>query len=405
MAEFFVMDRERLGSWLSRLAVLGVVCFLCAPWVLPSNTYYHRLVILFLWIPAFWHFCLFHRGYPKIHKVFAGLYLAISIWYVFVVVMSSDGWDDVRDLKLPFYIALSLLGVMVAAMHLKERFRDLLLLCCVFGGLAAGFTCFYTYFVQGHIFYYRVVSFGVWRVVIPAAQACGALAILTAMLGLEAKRSVWVISLVLLALLGYAAFLYFNQSRWIWVCLMLSFVLVGLLLRSKTAYVMAAISVLLIAVVLVLKPALILNRGFSYRPELWMGGLSLLLDNWVHGLGFQEYWIQIAALKTSARHPHNLFLDIGIRFGVLGLLLWVGIWCWTGWIALIHRNTTLGRAAIALWLYSGLVVLTEGTVPWVKPSPIWFVTWLPIALVLVIDALARQARRDRVPSVQMSGGA
>ncbi|WP_342243637.1 O-antigen ligase family protein [Pseudomonas sp. OTU5201] len=359
---------------------------------------------MFLWIPAFWHFCLFHRSYPKIHKVFAGLYLAISIWYMFVVVMSSDGWDEVRELKLPFYIALSLLGVMVAAMHLKERFRDLLLLCCIFGGFAAGVTCLYLYVTQGYVLHHRIASVGVWRVIIPAAQATGALAIVTAMLGLEHRRHAWVIPAVLLALVGYAAFLYFNQSRWVWVSLMLSLVGVGMLLRSRIVYVVVAISVVLIAVIMVFKPTLMMSRGLSYRPELWMGGFSLMLENWLYGLGFKEYWIQIAELKTSARHPHNLFLDIGIRFGVLGLLLWIGIWCWAGWAAFKHRKAPVGRAAVALWLYSGVVVLTEGTAPWVKPSPIWFVTWLPVALVLVIDALARRAGQDRVLPVQVPGG-
>ncbi|MCY1307863.1 hypothetical protein D9M70_578280 [compost metagenome] len=58
----------------------------------------------------------------------------------------------------------------------------------------------------------------------------------------------------------------------------------------------------------------------------------------------------------------------------------------------------MGGAAVGLWLYSGLVVLTEGIAPWVKPSPIWFVTWLPLALVLVIDSLARQGERGGAAS-------
>ncbi|WP_137887125.1 O-antigen ligase [Pseudomonas sp. 2FE] len=393
------MTRERFGDWLSRLVVFGLACFLCAPWVLPSNTYYHRLIIFFLWAPALLHFCLFRRNYPLIHKPFAWLYLLISAWCMFVVALTAEGWGDLRELKLPFYISLSLLGCMVSAMYLKERFSDFLLLCCALGGLGAGLSWLNFYFVQGNEFHYRVVSMGLWRVVIPAAQACGALVILTALLGLEARRGAWVICGVLLALLGYGTFLYFNQSRWVWLCLMLSFVGTGVLSRSKAAYAMAAFSVLLIVVVMLVKPTLLLNRGFSYRPELWQGGFALLLENWGHGLGFQDFWIEISSLKISSRHPHNMFLDIGIRFGVIGLFLWGGLWYWAGWRAFKHRNTHLGGAAVALWLYSGFVVLTEGTAPWVKPSPIWFVTWLPVAIVLVIDTLVRQGERDRTPSV------
>ncbi|BAN50957.1 putative O-antigen polymerase [Metapseudomonas resinovorans NBRC 106553] len=393
-----------MGVWLSRFAVVGVLFLLFGPWVLPNNSFYHRAIIFFLWLPAFVHFCLFRKGYPPIHKLFFWLYIAISAWYIFVLLMTIDGWEDAREFKLPFYVAFSLLGILVAAMHLKERFRDFLLLCGVLGGLAAGVTCLYVYWVQGHFLGYRVASLGVWRVVIPVAQACGALAILTAMLWLEIRRGASVIVVVLIALLGYLVFLYFNQSRWVWLCLVLSFLGTGVLLRNRAAYVMAAMSVLLLIVVVFVKPTLLLSRGLSYRPELWLGGLSLLLDNWVHGVGFQEYWIKVATLKVGSRHPHNMFLDIGIRFGVLGLLLWIGLWCWAGWRAFTHRHSAMGEAAVGLWLYSGLVVLTEGIAPWVKPSPIWFVTWLPLALVLVIDTLARQGKLGGAASTPTPGG-
>jgi hypothetical protein len=80
-----------------------------------------------------------------------------------------------------------------------------------------------------------------------------------------------------------------------------------------------------------------------------------------------------------------MLLDIGIRFGVVGLLLWSALWLWCGYRAWLFRHFALGQASMVLWLYSGLVVLTDGTAPWEKPSPIWFVTWLPIAIILVLN--------------------
>lgn len=391
------MSREHLGSWLSWLTILGLVCFLCGPWLLPSNTYYHRLIIALLWLPAFVHFLLLRKQYPSIPKPFTWLYLAISVWYWLVVVLTFEGQDDLRELKLPFYIAFSLLGFMVCALYLKARFADFLLLCGLLGGLGAGWSWIDFYWVEGHRYGERVVSMGLWRVVIPAAQACGALVVLTAMLGLVGKRKPWELGAVLLALACYGVFLYFNQSRWVWLCLVMAFVGASVLSRSRAAYAMAFVSVLLLAVVLMLKPTFLLNRGFSYRPELWVEGFNLLLEHWEYGVGFKDYWVEAASLKFSSRHPHNMFLDIGIRFGVAGLLLWAGLWIWAGWRAFRHRQTALGGAAVTLWLYSGLVVLTEGTVPWVKPAPIWFVTWLPIAMALVIDMGVRSAERSRAP--------
>src|SRR5690606_39723584 len=64
---------------------------------------------------------------------------------------------------------------------------------------------------------------------------------------------------------------------------------------------------------------LLLQRGFSYRPELWRAGTALLLENPFWGLGFQDFKLAVPGLKTLYNHPHNLFLDIGIRLGLVGL--------------------------------------------------------------------------------------
>ncbi|WP_457788752.1 O-antigen ligase family protein [Pseudomonas sp. PL-6] len=391
------MSRERLGNWLAWLTILGLACFLCGPWVLPSNSYYHRLIILLLWVPAFVHFLVLRKQFPPVPGTFVWLYLALSVWYWLVVALTLEGQDDLRELKLPFYIAFSLLGVAVCALHLKARFADFLLLCGLLGGLGAGWSWIDFYWIDGHHYGERVVSMGLWRVVIPAAQACGALVILTAMLGLTGRRKPWELGAVLLALACYGLFLYFNQSRWVWLCLAMAFVGASVLSRHRAVYAMALVSIVLLVIVLWLKPSFLLNRGLSYRPELWWEGFNLLLSNWEHGLGFKEYWVQAATLKFSSRHPHNMFLDVGIRFGLLGLLLWAGLWLWAGWRAFRARQTALGSALVTLWLYSGLVVLTDGTAPWVKPAPIWFVTWLPIALALAIDLRARSVEQSPAP--------
>ncbi|WP_070885271.1 O-antigen ligase family protein [Pseudomonas argentinensis] len=391
------MSRERLGNRLAWLTVLGLACFLCGPWLLPSNSYYHRLIILLLWGPAFVHFLVLRKQYPPVPGTFVWLYLALSLWYWLVVALTLEGQDDLRELKLPFYIAFSLLGVMVCALHLKARFADFLLLCGLLGGLGAGWSWIDFYWVEGHRYGERVVSMGLWRVIIPAAQACGALVILTAMLGLTGKRKPWELCAVLLALSCYGLFLYFNQSRWVWLCLAMAFVGGSILSRHRALYVMALVSIALLVIVLLLKPSFLLNRGLSYRPELWSEGFNLLLSNWEHGLGFEEYWVKAATLNFSSRHPHNMFLDVGIRFGLPGLLLWAGLWLWAGWRAFRARHTAHGGALVTLWLYSGLVVLTDGTAPWVKPEPIWFVTWLPIALALASNLRASSAEQSPAP--------
>ncbi|WP_077524788.1 O-antigen ligase family protein [Metapseudomonas resinovorans] len=389
------MGNVYFGDWFARLTVIGLVCFLCAPWLLQSNTYYHRLIIVLLWLPALLHFFMMRKQYPPLNKSFVVLYSMASAWFMFVAALDVGLGGELRELKLPFYIALSLLGFVVSALYLRGRFPSFLLLCCAFGGLGAGLSSFIFYFMQGHDFSERVVSAGLWRVVIPAAQACGALLILTIFLGFDRRRGLGLQCALVLALLGFGVFIYFSETRWVWLSLVLSCVGGAVLLRSKLAFGGAAIALLSIGAIYVSNPDLLSNRGFSYRPEIWQEGFALLLDNWWRGVGFKEYWISIDSTTFPFNHAHNMLLDIGIRFGALGLLLWIGLWCWTGWHAFKLRHTSMGGATVALWLYSGLVVLTDGTMPWVKPSTIWFVTWLPVALVLAMDTCVRQEKQER----------
>lgn len=390
------MNKDLLGVWLSRVSILGLAFFLCAPWFLSSNTHYHRLIIFFFWIPSFLHFCIFFRDYPPLSRFFLWTYLLLSIWYILIIALTADDQSEWRDMKTPLYVAFHFLGFMTSAMFLKERLSGFILLCCIFGGILAGISWIDFYFIQDRQFQERLVSIGLWKVVVPAAQACGVLMILTVLLGFEGRRSPWVLCGILLALLGYGLFLYSNQTRWIWLCLILSFVIAGILLKNKKICILAAVSALLMLLILLIKPDLLLNRGFSSRPVLWLGGFTLFLENWELGLGLKEYLVKAEITNEINNHPHNMFLDIGIRFGLVGLLLWVGIWTWAGWKAFKNHKAPLGMAVLILWLYSGLVVLTDGTAPWEKPSTIWFVTWLPLMMVLIMDARSRQGAKGAV---------
>ena len=343
------------------------------------------------------------KRYPSVDKFFVCLYLMASAWFMFIVFLNLEGGADLREFKLPLYIALSLLGCVVAALCLQERFAEFLLFCCALGGLGAGLSWIIFYLIQGHDFSVRAVSAGLWRVVIPAAQASGALLVLTIFLGFHRRRGPWILSVLLMALLGYGVFLYSNQTRWVWLSLVLSCVGGAFVLRSKNAFKTALIALLLIGLVFAISPGLLSGRGFSYRPEIWQGGFALLLDNWLYGVGFKEYWIEIASTPVRFNHAHNMFLDIGIRFGAIGILLWTGLWCWTGWCAFKWRHFPLGGATVALWIYSGLVVVTDNTMPWEKPSAIWFVTWMPIGLALVIDWGGKSSERPWAPSAFGAG--
>jgi O-antigen ligase len=108
------------------------------------------------------------------------------------------------------------------------------------------------------------------------------------------------------------------------------------------------------------------------------------VEHWATGLGFHEYLIPIPELARSFKHPHNLFLDTGVRLGVPGLILFCSLWLAAGWRGWVSRAQPLGQVLLILWVFSGTSLLTDGIGLWLKPNADWFITWLPIALSIVL---------------------
>ncbi|MNP46604.1 O-Antigen ligase [compost metagenome] len=131
---------------------------------------------------------------------------------------------------------------------------------------------------------------------------------------------------------------------------------------------------------------MLLQRGLSFRPTLWAGGIQLIRDNWLLGVGFENFQIAVPELHKSFRHPHNLFLDTGVRLGLPGLFLFLLLWGATAWRAWHNRKVALGRALLALWIFSSVALLSDGIGLWHKPNADWLIMWLPIALAMVLAA-------------------
>ncbi|WP_455230118.1 O-antigen ligase family protein [Geopseudomonas aromaticivorans] len=370
---------------LSVFSALGVFVFLCAPWLLQSNTHYHRLIILVAWVPAVFQCAFFWRDFKfSFDNKFWVFYLFVSVWYCFSVLV-NDGVSELRELKIPFYIAFFLLSFWGLGVFLKEKSLHVLLGCGVLGGFLALLSLVSFYFVDENFFHERVVSFGLWNKWIPAGQVVGVLMIICAGLGLRSDQRSWVLVLVCISLFGYLAFLLGNQTRWVWISVVIGFVALALTFRNRVFFLGVGCLLAVAVCVFIFIPESFFERGVSHRPAIWMGGGKLFLQNWVVGLGLEGGEIVIYdGLVIS--HPHNMFLDIAIKFGLMGFLLWSVLWFYVGWKAFCYRSLVLGKTIIALWVYSGVVVLTDGIAPWEKPAPIWFVTWLPMALALMLPA-------------------
>ncbi|WLH96329.1 O-antigen ligase family protein [Pseudomonas hefeiensis] len=391
-----LIDKDVLTLWAS----IGFLILLCGAWVLPSNKLYHQMLIFLLWLPAL--LALFRRDFRLLlRQPECLLFILFVAWTL--LVLTLEGGDDVfGKSKVTLYAALSLLGVLLAAQSRKWRFESMLLYASIVGGFFAAASWVYFYQLSAMPFNARVTAIGLWDATIMAAHAVGALAIIGAFTFQTKRFSPRVMVLLLIPALGYALFLGFSQTRGVWIGLLACLFVMGGARPSRLWAALIFLVILGVASVALFKPQILLQRGVSFRPELWHGGVQLMLEHWALGLGSQEYLISVPEIGRAFKHPHNLFLDIGVRLGVPGLLLFGWLWLAVGWRGWISRAQPLGQMLLALWVFSGASLLTDGIGLWLKPNADWLITWLPIAVSIVLAARGNTEATDAKQSASVS---
>jgi O-antigen ligase len=360
------------------------------------------MIIIFIWAPVFLHFCFFFSRYREFDRIGGYLYLIAAAWFSFVVVYHARDADDLRELKMPFYAGLTLLGFFAVAYDDQKKFTNFLLVCAVLGGFGAWASWAYFYIVEGKSLLSRHPTIGLWNVIIPAAQATGALMLLVVCLGLREMHNKLFNLGFAISLAGYSVFLISNQSRGVWIALFLAIAIMALMSRNKKIYLLFSVLILSLGVVFVLDSDVFLKRGVSFRSEIWEQGIVYARNNWLVGLGFDNFILDIESTKKIFDHPHNMYIDIAIRFGSVGLISWLLLWSWAFVRAYQYRSTDLGRATLVLLVYSSVVVQTDGVAQWMKPNPGWFVTWLPLALAFALGSHKQRVLADKGTAMEAS---
>lgn len=72
------------------------------------------------------------------------------------------------------------------------------------------------------------------------------------------------------------------------------------------------------------------DSSTSYRVYIWMGSLAMLKDYWFSGIGlgetsFNTIYPLYSYNNIQTPHSHNLFIQIVSQFGILGLIMFLGV--------------------------------------------------------------------------------
>lgn len=147
--------------------------------------------------------------------------------------------------------------------------------------------------------------------------------------------------------------------------------------------------------------ARMLERGFSYRPQIWLA----VIENppemiWV-GEGMASEFLETGAGQAlieqaglTIKHPHSLFMSVFHYTGIIGTGLFVALLTWI-LVRICRLSSDAGLQlrpfALALFVLTLLLNTTDGHRIVAPPSTDWMFSWLPLMFLI---ALARHFERQ-----------
>lgn len=370
--------------WAVGLLFVGYLWFLFGIVWSPSNKLYQQGLVLLVWLPALVAVIALRKRMQPIwsaNRVLLGLLLTLLAWAA-LSTLWTVAEAPLKELKRVVYVALFLAFFLILA-----ELRSAL----VWKGLGLAFVAlalscpvsFYLFYVQGmNPLAARLDGMGQAGHPILGAYVMA----LAVMWGLQFiprqpwQRLVWagLISLLI-------AFVVLGQSRGAMLALALSLLSMPLWNGGRIAWLVALITCALAVVGAFLFMPFILQRGFSYRPEIFASSVQMIMDNPWLGLGVgSEYRVYTANFPEGFDHSHNAFTHAGIELGLPGLLLWIGLWLAAFRVAWLERSSWEGRLLLSSLLVSFVALQFDAASLWGSPRAEWFVTWLPIGLSLAI---------------------
>ncbi|MFF7105650.1 O-antigen ligase family protein [Pseudomonas sichuanensis] len=371
-------EKRWAKAWLG----LGFVWFLAAIALAPSNKVYQQGLVLFLWLPTLglaWSarqvFIEAWRRQPALWLALLGL-LAWSA----VTLAWSTAEDVSREGKRLVYILLFLMAFPLLAQAGAERAWRLLQLGGGLLALAALVSIVHFYGIKGEPLVARIKGIGEISHPILGGYVVAAAALWLLYIN-PRQRALQLAWALALACLG--AFVVFSQSRGAALALVGTIVLAPLWHRTRSSCLFALLAALATAVAFYVMYELIMERGSSYRPEIFRASLQMIGEHPLTGLGLGAFY-QVPVGDREFDHTHNMFTHVAVELGLPGMLLWTAVWLFALGQIVRARATLFGKVLFGFWVFSTLAMQFDAASLTGTPRAEWFISWLPVALVMLL---------------------
>ncbi len=193
-------------------------------------------------------------------------------------------------------------------------------------------------------------------------------------------------------------------SRGCWLGIILAIGLLAIMIDRKFV-LLGIVALLFLPFVL---PESIINRflsignmgdsSTSYRVYIWMGTLAMLNDYWFSGIGlgitsFNTIYPIYSYNNISAPHSHNLYLQLVVEFGIVGLIVFLGM------LYNFYKETIISICKKKNILTSSIIAGVSGFMLQSMFDHTWYnyrvvlIFWIIIALGLVSTKVSENAEK------------
>jgi len=378
----------------------GYFLLLCALFFLPGRSLHHKLFYGLFSIPTLIALCLRPRELKELLRepVFVAV-LLFAAWALLSLAWGPGGEPLGGMFKPPLHTSL-----LFAGCYLLVRYRSDILQPLLFGAALVALiatTIFLFMFARIYEPGMRLIGGGAFDNPLLSSHLFGFFSAYWLSVTMTCKRrqmmwlSVPAMAVMFMAVIG-------TGSRTPLVALTMAALWLCFICWNRRSVGLLIALVLSAATVLTLFAQMIIERGDSYRLEIWQKVLHMIADHpWI-GHGYSASLAVDPGNGVSFQEPHSFVLGVLYYVGIIGLLPWLFFLLW-GLLSSWRQRVQPMLIIASTWLIFGIGAgLTEGGGIISRPKEHWFLLWIPLALIAALSINQRARRLLTLPVQKLS---
>ncbi|MGN4048890.1 O-antigen ligase family protein [Pseudomonas sp. SM4] len=378
----------------------GYLLLLCALFFLPGRSLHHKLFYGLFSIPTLIALCLRPRELKELLRepIFIALLLFVA-WALLSLSWGPGGEPVGGMFKPPLHTLLLFAGSYLLVRYRNDILQPLLFTAALVALIAT--TCFLFQFARVYEPGMRLVGGGAFDNPLLSSHLFGFFSAYWLAVTMTCKRrqmmwlSVPAMAIMFMAVIGTGSRtpLVALTMAALWLCF--------ICWNRRSLGLLAALAASGIAVLTAFSQ-MIIERGDSYRLEIWQQVLHLIGEHpWI-GHGYNASLAIDPGVGYNFQEPHSFVLGVLFYVGIFGLLPWLFFLAWgllSSWRQRVQPLLIMASTLLVFGIGAGL---TEGGGIISRPKEHWFLLWIPLALIAALSINQRARRLLTLPVQKLS---